>query len=514
MTKLVSKNDYMQTSTGKVANFQLPEVEVTAKSPTGDSWKDRNLYQAYKGRRYINEGRQKAEPLVLGLAGLTALPGITALAPAVSTTLNNPYVNAVLTADGVRNALSGEGVQKTYRLAKEGDYWGATKSGVVDALNLWGCYGLLKNRTRALKLQQSPFNLSSQKIQDVNSHLQGEDAVQMFKQYGGIKIPNESINGEQLRKYVQEARLRYGLVGNKNITDEEIAQALYKHSQELGKGSAAINAQGEPQLLFRGDTQRYTKLKPRMSPEELEKASGTMDNSLGNLFLGELPATSITSGAGLERYVAHVRDFRGNKRLVGSGTGSKVVTPDGTKIREFSNDEIGIIPEGSYQLASYQTRAGENNIYKLPASWTESGVNDINAFIVRTPKVRDSSKEISVLNDDFLVQGGSKVSYYGPVNDVGTSERAKMAKHYREVLNKAQDENQGLLKSNKGSYLRDEHEGYDYFALPNFNIKNAKHLLPYDLRIPRNWNNSNIYKTTIPVGVSLIPKNNNTQLGN
>lgn len=160
MTKLVSKDDYMQTSTGKVANFQLPEVEVTAKSPTGDDWKDRNLYQAYKGRRYISEGRQKAEPLAFGLAGLTALPGITALAPAVSTTLNNPYVNAVLTADGVRNALSGEGVQKTYRLAKEGNYWGATKSGVVDALDLYGGYGLLKTGTNAFKnrylFQQTP----------------------------------------------------------------------------------------------------------------------------------------------------------------------------------------------------------------------------------------------------------------------------------------------------------------------------------------------------------------------
>lgn len=178
------KGDYMQTSTGKVANFQLPEVEVTAKSPTGDAWKDRNLYKAYKGRRYISEGRQKAKPLALGLAGLTALPGITAIAPAVSAILNNPYVNATLTADGVRNALSGEGVQKTYKLAKEGDYWGAAKSGVVDALDLLGGYRLLKTGTRALKLQQSPFNLSSQKIQDVNSHLQGEDAVQMLAKAG------------------------------------------------------------------------------------------------------------------------------------------------------------------------------------------------------------------------------------------------------------------------------------------------------------------------------------------
>ena len=28
---------------------------------------------------------------------------------------------------------------------------------------------------------------------------------------------------------------------NNNISDEEIAQALYKHTNELGKGSAAVN---------------------------------------------------------------------------------------------------------------------------------------------------------------------------------------------------------------------------------------------------------------------------------
>lgn len=70
------KGSYMQTSTGKVANFQLPEVEVIAKSPTGDQWKDRNLYKAYKGRRYINEGRQKVAPLIQNTASLSPVGDI------------------------------------------------------------------------------------------------------------------------------------------------------------------------------------------------------------------------------------------------------------------------------------------------------------------------------------------------------------------------------------------------------------------------------------------------------
>ena len=192
MTKLVSKqskDDYMQTSTGKVANFQLPEVEVTAKSPTGDDWKDRNLYQAYKGRRYISEGRQKAEPLAFGLAGLTATPGITALAPAVSATLNNPYVNAVLTADGVRNALSGEGVQKTYRLAKEGDYWGATKSGVVDALDLYGGANLFKGVAKAGNKWARARILS--KAIDYKSTTYLNNTPQAYKKLSSKQLPKD-----------------------------------------------------------------------------------------------------------------------------------------------------------------------------------------------------------------------------------------------------------------------------------------------------------------------------------
>ena len=57
--------------------------------------------------------------------------------------------------------------------------------------------------------------------------------------------------------------------------------------------------------------------------------------------------------------------------------------------------------------------------------------------------------------------------------------------------------NQGLLKSNKNSPLRDEHDYYEYYALPNFNHNNIKHLLPYDMRIPRDFSNTNIYKSLI-----------------
>lgn len=383
--------------------------------------------------------------------------------------------------------------------------WGSVSKGGIHGINRFGKdFGFIRNGTRQLTMKGTKEPVEVGVFQKpLNHHLQGEDAIKMFKEYGGTPIPEGSLNGDQLRKYVMEARERYGLMNNPNISDEEIAQALYKHTNELGKGSAAINSQGEPQLLFRGDTKAYTQLKDHPSPTDLATKSGTMDNSLGTLFLGELPGTGQKAG-GLERYLVRGQEFNGDPKLIGSGTGAKVLGGDGkyhTEIRQ-------IIPKDARPLVTYHTRFGDNAVYKLPAKYSESKTNNINAFVVRTPAVRDASKEISVLNDDWLIKGGSKVNYHGPLNP--TNERSAMAEHYDYILKDAQKKQQGLLKSNPNSPLRDEHDDYTYFAVPNWNKSNVKSLLPYDLRIPRNWSDPNIFRIAAPIGMSL-PFLNNSQ---
>jgi hypothetical protein len=60
------------------------------------------------------------------------------------------------------------------------------------------------------------------------------------------------------------------------------------------------------------------------------------------------------------------------------------------------------LPKGSRLL--YSTHHGKYrlpvSVYKLPASKMKSGINDLNAFVVRTKGLRDATDEISVLNDD------------------------------------------------------------------------------------------------------------------
>lgn len=374
--------------------------------------------------------------------------------------------------------------------------WGSISKGGIHGINRFGKdFGFIQNGTRQLTMKGTKEPVEVGVFQKpLNHHLQGEDAIKMFKEYGGTPIPEGSLNGDQLRKYVMEARERYGLMDNPNISDEEIAQALYKHTNELGKGSAAINSQGEPQLLFRGDTKAYTQLKDHPSPTDLATKSGTMDNSLGTLFLGELPGTG-QKGQGLERYLVRGQEFNGDPKLI--GTGAKVLGGDGKYYTEISQ----VIPKDAKPLVTYPTRFGDNAVYKLPAKYSESKTNNINAFVVKTPAVRDASKEISVLNDDWLIKGGSKVNYHGPLNP--TNERNAMAEHYNYVLKDAQKKQQGLLKSNPNSPLRDEHDDYTYFAVPNWNKSNVKSLLPYDLRIPRNWSDPNIFRVAAPIGMSL-----------
>lgn len=408
--------------------------------------------------------------------------------------------------------------------------WGSVSKGGIHGVNRFGKdFGFIQNGTRQLTMKGSgePVNVGVFQ-KPLNHHLQGEDAVKMFKEYGGTPIPEGSINGDQLRKYVMEARERYGLLGNNNISDEEIAQALYKHTNELGKGSAAINSQGEPQLLFRGDTKAYTQLKDHISPEKLVENKGTMDNSLGTLFTGEFPGTlqDRFDTMGSSRYLDgwNFNPTINKWQWRGSGTESNFNKQEGYLM--FSH------PHPNYKLAQRGQYVG----FKKAAS-TPEHPNDLNAFIVKTPAMRDATREISVLNDDFLVlQPTFKTNRFkwdtskerivdtsGKIDDViednpNLGQRLAVGEHYTNVLQDAQKNNQGLLKSSRvgengvtsDNSLREEHAHYSYFALPNFNKQNAKHILPYDLRIPRNWSDPNIFRIAAPVGMSL-PFLNNSQ---
>lgn len=345
----------------------------------------------------------------------------------------------------------------------------------------------------------------------LNHHLQGDDAVKMFKEYGGTPIPEGSLNGDQLRKYVMEARERYGLIDNPNISDEEIAQALYKHTNELGKGSAAINSQGEPQLLFRGDTKPYTKLK--VNHNQIGK-SDTEDNVLGTMFLDR---TGIGEGWGPDRYM-----YLANQD-------NEVMAPyrDGIETASFTTLQPKFKPdyitpvEGkgfvgnfdiSYPYYKYDRRYGVISGGKISSeAFADGYTNQLNGFVVRTPHERDITNEVYTNGMYRTPKAGEEFQWRVPhTTDISSAPRETRILQNKAIIKDAQQKNQGLLRSKAGSPYRDEHDKYDYLVVPDFNARNVKHILPYDLRIPRNWSDPNIFRIAAPIGMSL-PFLNNSQ---
>ena len=432
------------------ASFGLPEVDIYPQNEFGDIARSQGINRARNWRK-VKEGTTKG----------------------INDFYNDPRTQMVMAGLPLPSMLdaAGDGIRMAGPIIKNSRVGKTAKE----------MFGNIKGNVKKY--------INKNIINNLSEHVQGDEAVKMFKQYGGQNpIIENSPLMDRMRRYAPEARERYGIVGNTNITDEEIARSLYKQANSISqKGNQAINKYGEPLVLFRGDTNRYTNLFDRMSPDELAVKSGTMDNSLGNLFLGDLPKQG--KGLGIDRYITTQRSGRFTG-IIPSGTGSKINISPETVLAD------------TRPLVTNITKNGEYTISKVPAKYNESGINDINAFVVNSKGVRNSTDEISVLGDDFI---SKQKDFKGIPYD---KSRQSIAQHYNTILKDAEQKNQGLLKSNAGARFRDEHEGYDYFALPNYNKQNAKHLLPYDMRIPRNLKDPNIYKTIIG-GVAIQQLNKN-----
>lgn len=391
--------------------------------------------------------------------------------------------------------------------------WGSISKGGIHGINRFGKdFGFIRNGTRQLTMKGTKEPVEVGVFQKpLNHHLQGEDAVKMFKEYGGTPIPEGSLNGDQLRKYVMEARERYGLIDNPNISDEEIAQALYKHTNELGKGSAAINSQGEPQLLFRGDTKPYTKLK--VNHNQIGK-SDTEDNVLGTMFLDR---TGIGEGWGPDRYMYLAN--QDNEVMAPYRNG--IETTSFTTLQpKFKPDYITPV-EGkgfvgdfdiSYPYYKYDRRYGVISGGKISSeAFTDGYTNQLNGFVVRTPHERDITNEVYTNGMYRTPKAGEEFQWRVPhTTDISSAPRETRILQNKAIIKDAQQKNQGLLRSKAGSPYRDEHDKYDYLVVPDFNARNVKHILPYDLRIPRNWSDPNIFRIAAPIGMSL-PFLNNSQ---
>lgn len=114
---------------------------------------------------------------------------------------------------------------------------------------------------------------------------------------------------------------------------------------------------------------------------------------------------------------------------------------------------------------------------------------------MRTPAVRDISYQVAVAGGGRSANSGEEFQWLIPKEDrIGNSLHDVQIAQNNAVINSAKKYNQGLLFSKPNTPYRGEHEDTFYYALPDFNILGAKHLLPFDFRIAPQWNSRVIYR--------------------
>lgn len=161
----------------------LPEVTVTAKAwGDGDDASRRENYQkAQQDKREALQNIEQAafnqnirnatdkwgKGIGLGMTALAALP-VASGAMAGMNALRASYPiatglwDASWATDGIiRNLFTDQGVRKTYNLAKQGDAWGAVKSGAGDALDLLGFLDMFNVASSGYKYFKHKPNLGT-----------------------------------------------------------------------------------------------------------------------------------------------------------------------------------------------------------------------------------------------------------------------------------------------------------------------------------------------------------------
>lgn len=106
------------------------------------------------------EGLNKAmyAPAIIG-AGALAVPSASWIYSQLPKWIKTG-IDIGLTADGARNLFSGNGIQKTYRETKAGNYKKAILSGVGDILDTWGGVNLVRKSINTVKAINNARNMS------------------------------------------------------------------------------------------------------------------------------------------------------------------------------------------------------------------------------------------------------------------------------------------------------------------------------------------------------------------
>lgn len=160
----------------EVSGGIIPASVVTASLPAKFRGSQSAAKRYAEGYKWANENVTKPTNEVArkyvypAVAATAAAPlAVDAAAAVVANPVLRSVADFVGTVDGLRNAVSENGVAKTVRLAREGNTFGAIKSGVGDALDIAGVSDLIRttgkiaSKSKALRRALELYNYGKQK---------------------------------------------------------------------------------------------------------------------------------------------------------------------------------------------------------------------------------------------------------------------------------------------------------------------------------------------------------------
>lgn len=241
-------------------NGYIEPSVVTAKLPAkfkGSQAAAKRYAEGYQFGKQIAKERDKTAPYIAATAALPFIIGEGVAGGIATNAAINAFrtahpllakgVSTLLTADGIRNAFSNNGIQKTVRLAKEGKSGRAVLSGLGDVADLAGFLDIASTTKRILNPAYRSLH-----FYNTITPFSYDDPIERGAEWVKNMIANTPVNidnplwmigkrGEQTKKMANEVG---GALG-------------WRNSIFTDKGRIALEARDDAFRIYNGLPQKY-----------------------------------------------------------------------------------------------------------------------------------------------------------------------------------------------------------------------------------------------------------------
>ena len=197
-------------------------------------------------KEYTREGIDDMAPFAMGVVGASAAPFLEGAAAASGIPQVKTAIDVAGSVDGIRNAVSGNGVRKTIKHVRDGEYGAAALSAAGDVFDIAGGVGLIGDvgkyvgRTKAYKKAKRLYDMGNWHNTGLYSDDGWRDAATRYatkrsdfteKQKGMIR--DRVLRNEKTRAEERLFGGKYSEVFKKHATTPELKKAFRENPEYL-----------------------------------------------------------------------------------------------------------------------------------------------------------------------------------------------------------------------------------------------------------------------------------------